>query len=602
MYRIFGGAIAALVMSGASDGSAAEPRPARGSLSRYEEETVARVLSRHGVELDPEPEGKRIEEVAIEVLEVVEERDPLPGFLNGLHCTTRHHAVRRDVLFREGQPFERSLADETERNLRALRQQSLVLVLAIRGSAPDRVRVLVLVKDVWSLRLNTSYRITGRGLENLYVQPSEENLLGMRRSILGTFGYDPATFSVGGTFTEPRLADSRILASVSAFGIWNHETGALEGTAGAFEYGIPIYSTRQRWAWGAGATWRDAITRRFSGRSLAVFNADADRDPENACPDPARCIPIRYRSDVITGTVGVTRSFPGERVQLVQVALNADRRAFRTDDLSGFDPDAAARFVAERVPASVTRNGPMVRYQIYENRWAKLQEVETLGLQENFRLGVEAHARVYPLLRALGSTQDLVGYYGALSYTHAVRDGLLRLYGAGAVEVMPSHDGVANATVQGGMRVVTPRFGFGRLIYDATFLLRPENQLNTISSLGGDGRLRGYLSGLVLGKNMVAVNLEFRSRALQLWTFQVGGALFYDVGDAFDAVGRFRPKQGIGGGLRLGFPQLDRTVMRVDLGFPLTKGLPSASVLDGLVVTFDQAFDMPGVTSQGVIR
>ncbi len=576
--------------------------PQAPAYSPYEEETIARALARHGAELEPRPEGKLIEEIGVEVLDVIEARDPLPGALNGLHCTTRQRAIRRELLFAEGQPFERAVVDETERNLRSLRQQSLVVILALKGSTAGHVRLLVLGKDIWSLRLNTAYRLTGRGLEALFVEPSEENLFGMRRSILSMFAYDPATVSFGARYIEPRLADSRILFSASANAIVNQQTGKAEGSFGSFEYGVPIYSTRQHWAWGATVSWREAITRRFSGTSLAVFNGDALTDPMNACPDPRRCIPVRYASDAIFGTVGVTRSFPGKRVQLVQVGLSADRRVYTPIDLAAYDPAVARQFVEDRLPTSVTRNGVFARYQSYENRYTKVQEVETLGLQENYRLGFEGHARVYPLLGAFGSTQTLLGYSSAAAYTHELGDGLVRVLAGAGLEVTPAHDSIVNATLQGGMRLVTPRLGVGRLVLDSVALLRPRNGLNSISSLGGDGRLRGYLSGLILGQNLFAANLEFRSRALQLWTFQMGGTVFYDIGDAFDSLEKLRLKQGIGVGLRLGFPQLDRTVMRIDLGFPLTAGVQRNTWLDGLVLTFDQAFDMPSVGSSAVVR
>lgn len=582
--------------------SAAEPNAAAPAYSPYEEQSIASALTRHGVELDSDPEGKVIEEIVVEVLDVIEDRDPLPNWLNAFHCTTRQRAIRRELLFREGQRFERSVIDETERNLRSLRQQSLVVVLPIKGTAADRVRLLVLGKDIWSLRFNTAYRITGRGIESLLVEPSEENLFGMRRSILSTFVYDPMTISFGARFIEPRVADSRILFAASANAIVNHRSGRVEGSSGSFEYGVPIYFTRQKWAWGASVVWRDAITRRFSGRDLAVFNGDSATDPTNQCPDPARCIPIQYKSDQLAGTVSVTRSFPGKHVQLVQAGMSADRRVYDPGDLSAYAADVVERFRDQRLPTTVTRNGPFVRYQVYENRYAKLQEVETLGLQENFRLGFEGHLRLYPLVGALGSTQDLIGYSTQASYTHTLGDGLARVLGGAGVEVSPSHDQIANATLQAGARIVSPRLNVGRLIADTAVLVRPHNSLNAVSSLGGDGRLRGYLSGLILGQNLFAANLEFRSRALQLWTFQVGGAVFYDVGDAFDTRKDFRLKQGAGLGLRLGFPQLERTVMRVDLGFPLTGGLPRASWLDGLVLTFDQAFDMPAVGSSAVVR
>jgi len=103
-----------------------------------------------------------------------------------------------------------------------------------------------------------------------------------------------------------------------------------------------------------------------------------------------------------------------------------------------------------------------------------------------------------------------------------------------------------------------------------------------------------------LGENMLASNLEFRSRTFSLWTVQVAGALFYDVGDVFDSFDEVEPKQGAGFGLRVQFPQLGRTVMRVDWGFALTPEASTGNAFEGLVLTFRQAFSVPRLSGTGV--
>ncbi len=571
-----------------------------GAFSDYEKSTMARALRRHDVTVDLAPEGKIIEDIAIEVLDVIEDRDPLPNFFNIFHCTSRQRAIRRELLFAKGERYEAAMIHETERALRSIRQQSLVIILPVTGSAPDRVRVLVIAKDVWSLRLNTGYRISGAGLEYLLVQPSEENLGGMHRSLSANFVYDPATISVGAGFIEPRLASSRVLVSADANAIINYRTREAEGSFGTVDYGVPLYSTKQKWAWGGTVAWRHETTRRFTGRSVTLFNPDPN--PAADCSDPRRCIPIRYLSDIQSGSVSLTRSFGGDIKQDVTLGAGADRRAYLTEDLSAYDPAAAALFVDKRVPLSDTRNGPFLQYHVYWNRYTQLVDVETLGLQESFRLGPEAYARFYPIARFLGSKRDLLGHSLGASYTQAIPNGLVRLYASGGVEVKTDFGEIFNSAILGGLRIVSPRFFIGRLVYDGAVTYRFTNTQRTLVTLGGDGRLRGYRSGLFIGQHLLSSNLEFRSRPFQLWTFQLAGALFYDVGDAFDSLATLRPKQGAGFGLRLGFPQLERSVMRIDWGFPLTPGVPRTSIVDGLIITFGQAFGVPQLSATGVAR
>src|SRR5262249_19633251 len=125
----------------------------------------------------------------------------------------------------------------------------------------------------------------------------------------------------------------------------------------------------------------------------------------------------------------------------------------------------------------------------------------------------------------------------------------------------------------------------------ARLLDRYRNYLNAKSSLGGDGRLRGYAAGLFTGANLAVANVEFRSRPLEVLAVQLGGALFYDAGDAFASFDPLKLNQSRGAGLRVVSPQFQRYVIRIALGIPLTRG-PWPSQPD-LVFTFNQA--IPGI-------
>ncbi len=135
----------------------------------------------------------------------------------------------------------------------------------------------------------------------------------------------------------------------------------------------------------------------------------------------------------------------------------------------------------------------------------------------------------------------------------------------------------------------------GRLVFDTRVLDRYKDYLNALTSLGGDTRLRGYPSAAFIGKDYFAANLEYRSRPFELLSVDFGGALFFDTGDAFDDFSKVRLKHSVGLGARIEFPQLQRTVMRIDWGFPLTTGpgLPSKPWPGDVSVTFSQAFPVP---------
>src|SRR5262249_46681077 len=151
-----------------------------------------------------------------------------------------------------------------------------------------------------------------------------------------------------------------------------------------------------------------------------------------------------------------------------------------------------------------------------------------------------------------------------------------------------------DASIEVGGRLTSPRTPAGRLHFDARMLYRYRNYLNDLSVLGGDTRPRGYPAQSFIGKDLIAATLEFRSRGVQILGCQLAGAAFVDTGDAFDGFSTMRLKQSAGFGVRINFPQLDRTVMRFDLGFPFEREVAGKHIPPvDVVLTFRQAFTMP---------
>ena len=561
-------------------------------FSAYERETLKLVLARRNATIDPNPRGKIIEAIDIDVLDVIEKRDPLPGLLNVFHVNSKRYVIERALLFAKGDRYHFQVVRESERALRGQRQLSLVIVAAVVGSRPDRVRILVICKDVWSLRLNADYRFRAGQLEYLLLQPAEENLAGTHRRINAQFVYRPDAMSIGGSALEPRIAGSRLMALLDANVIVNHRSGDVEGSFGGLQYGLPLFSTRQLWSWGAVAKWHREITRRYIGTQIRTYDAKATAQDDQ--------IPFVYDTDTISGRYSFTRSFGYRYKRDISLGVEADRRVFRSRDLSGFAPAAADEFRDSVMPRSDTRNGPFVAFHLYHNLFARLHDIETLGLEESYVRGIDLHLRVYPVAKAFGSTRDFIGHHAEVSYTIAHGGFLTRAYVGGTAETKPNFSEVIQSSVHTGLRAVSPRFFIGRLIYDSTFFYRAHNYLNRRLTLGGDSRLRGYPSGLFLGENLIASNLEFRSRPIKLWTVQLGGALFYDVADAFDEFGELRLKQGAGFGLRMLMPMFGRAVMRVDWGFALTPEASTGNPFEGLVITFRQPFTMPSLTGKGI--
>lgn len=567
--------------------------------SPYEEQTIEEVLEKLDLSRDPSPEGKRVERIDIEPLDVFEHRDALPTWLNVFHVTTRKSVIRSEVLLHEGQHYEQALVDDTIRNLRrfpGVPQLSLVLVVAAKGSTPDRVVVVVITKDVWSLRLNWNVLADAGGIDQLYLQPAETNFLGTHQILGANFVFEPAAYTFGLNYMVPRVEGSRIALQTNANVMVNRDSGSPEGTYGGLVAGEPLFAGNTEWAWDSNVQWQDVIYRAYSNAQVRNYV-----DPRAGCsPTDASCVvPFQFRQRVYQAQYELTRSFGWTTNHDFTLAANISRSAYQTN-FPGANPMTVTDFTSQVVPLSDTRAGPSLQYHTYEWKFVRVVDFDTLALQEDYRLGHDVVLRVYPSFKALGSSRDVVALYGAAQYTWAIRDGLFRIIFESDTE--PEQSRVADAYIQPTAHLVTPTIaGTGRIVLDGTWLYRWRDYLNVTEFIGNGDRLRGYPTNFLVGQNLMAYNVEFRTRPVEFLSMELGAVAFYDVGDAYGGVEGFQPFQSVGAGLRGLFPWLDRTVFQLDFGFPIERpvnpatGAPIAPY--NFVLSFGQAFSTPTISA-----
>jgi hypothetical protein len=568
--------------------------------SSYEKETIARALAATSMQIERAPEGKTIERIDTLRLEVLEDRDPIPDdfvgiparkLLNGLHYVSRDFVIRREVLVQEGEPYQQILLDETARNMRASMplQVSLVIIVPVKGTTPDKVRLLVITKDIWSLRLSFDVSVTPGGVENLLIVPQETNLLGWQHTVSTRFVYQPETYTFGLGYKVPRFGSSWIGASTAASVTFNRRSGEAEGSAASVSVGQGLYSTLTDWAWGADASYATGISRRYVNAQVATFDS-------LTTPGVRDNIPTEFKTGSYGASVGVTRSFGWGLKNNFGLTMNASSANVRTidADLAGRSPAAIADFRSRFIPIGETRVYPALSWATFSNDFLRTLDVTTLALQEDFRLGHDISASIYPVRKAFGSTRDLVGFSGHAGYAVGLGDGLAA---ASATIVQEYEDtNLSDASVSGGFTAVTPRTGIGRLVMSSSFISRYKNYLNSKTITGGNDRLRGYPSNFFFGSDAIFYNVEFRSTSVEILKCAFGGVAFYDAGDAAAGFDMVHAKQSVGVGLRALFPQVNRAVFRLDLAFPLRRGpfpetgIPTPVDPVGFYFSFGQAF------------
>lgn len=542
----------------------AAPVTVKGGESSYERDTLTAAAREVGGAFDPAPAGKIIESIEVVTLDPIEPRDPAPMAVNAVHVTSRRRVILREVLVRVGDRYEQALVDETARNLRRLPQLSVVLCAPLRGSAADRVRLLVVTKDVWSLFIDFDFSFSSGGLEKLVLKPREANVGGLHTTAFGRFQLEPASYSLGGGYVVPRVEGRRLALALDGNVIVNRDTQRPEGAYGTVSATRPLFSTQTAWAWLMGTTFRDEVFRRYVNAQVAAIDG----------------APWQYRARSFSQQAALTRSFGWRSKDDVTVGFEVTHRSYAS-------PEQAVLAV---MPTGERRVGPYFEWYAHSADFLRTLDVETLGLQEDVKLGHEARVRVYPVAAALGSTRTFVGARAAVQYTLPFGDGFVRGGLSSVTEAERTR--LSDASLEAFLRVVTPRLGVGRLVFDGRLLDRYRNHLGTLSFVGGEGRLRGYPTRAFAGRDVLALNAELRSRSFDVGSVQLGVGLFYDVADAFDGWSRLQLHHAVGAGVRVVLPQIDRSVVRVDVGVPLERGSPT------VFVGFNHAFALGGIAPE----
>ena len=572
-------------------------------FARYEEQLIEKSLAQRGLSIEPNPDGKLIEAVYIAAHEII-----LPGdlplhtklpwtILNRIHSRTRDYIIEQELLLGEGNHYTRDLVEETERNLRNKFILAVARIVAVRGSSPSRVGLLVVTKDRWTLRLNTSLLLDNGRLDQLAFSIAESNLLGRGKRPSFEFSMDPGRYSIGASYYDPRINGTRHSLNASGLFYLGKESGSIEGGQLQVSIGRPLFSLRTRLGWQANLNYLSDIVRFFRGGDIAMRKLTGPAGKEE--------VPDVYTRKNISAGAQVMYSDGLRTKANLAIGMRVVSNAYGLPD--GFPKtvsEMARAAYLNTLPRSESWAGPVVSLEVFTPVYVKLKDIETFALTEDFRLGPRLFVEARFASHLFGLPSDFVELFASFNHEHYYRGNLLD-YGASVGGRMQYSTAQAagyaspfvNESLTGYLREVTPSFGPFRLHLYGIVQLRARDLDNVRLTLGADNGLRGFAPRALLGNNLYHVNVELRSRALNLWTIHIGGVVFYDGGDAplglnrYDRMGQFLAAgfhQDAGLGLRLLFPQFNREVLRLDLAFPFESA--EGGYAPRFSVEFAQAF------------
>ncbi len=515
-----------------------------GSLERA---SLRRVISAHGYVIDPAPWGKVIGKIHIHNEDVFAENTRGLRLLNHLHATTREETIREELVIEEGELWDQRRVDETARRLRDPLWTSVVAVLPIASREPGAVELLVVTRDVWSLRANTHYTFTadgaGRKLTMLSVALSENNLLGRRTVIAAAMEMDQGEIAAGPFVIDKNLFGKRLDLRLRAEALFDRNAlldgGKLvrEGSASEIALSKPLWSLASRWAVGGTFKHRFEVERAFRGTSLQTYDNPDTPDVE--------LIPYRYRLKVISARVNATWQWGTRFKHQISAGydVNSQRPALYQRARTA-DADARAAFLRDVLPRSEVTSGPYVELTGSQPVFKTLRNLQTYDLGEEVRFGPEYGLLLGVSPKALGASADSLRATASVGWTNALsRDGFLRgtigatlRYEPSSTESTSVVDDVIDNTAFARIRMATPTFGVGRLVIEAALQTRWNDTQNRFFAIGSDNGLRGFVINEFQGQRVVGTQVEARSLPYELWLLRLGGVVFYELGGAANSV------------------------------------------------------------------
>jgi hypothetical protein len=541
--------------------------PPHSSLSAFERRLLQRILAQRAAALDPAPQGKRIARIHFAPQEVFDEDDLFPLWLNLFHTTTRPEVLEHALLLAEGEQYEALRIAEARRALLDPFLFSTVQLYPLQAADPDEVELLVLSKDLWSLRFNTQFQLTGSNLDYLAASISENNFAGRNVSVAASFLLEPDVFSIGPSLNVRRLFSSHHMLTEYIKFSFGREDGNFEGAFGTVDVGLPLYSLDAKWGWMLSLGFKHDLERQFSAGRLLGFG------------DENESIPWVYRDRWLRVGLSVSRAFDqwlepqrGALAKRVKHELswgwNLELRAATLPDEVQASEALLSRFRAEVLPLDRRDSLPFISYRVWEPEYAEYLDLDTLGLMEELQLGHDASVSLGLGLTAWGSDQTFVHSKAEYAFhSRVMGDDLFGWEALASARV--EQQGWRDIVLAGALRYASPAWFWGRLHLAALYESHVDDAARIVLGLGGDNGLRGYASAQWLGSSLARVNLEWRSLGVELWTTQLGAVAFLDMGDAFDEGQRLRWHSALGLGLRWLLPQFNRVVARLDWGFPL---------------------------------
>ncbi len=458
---------------------------------------------------------------------------------NRLHVTTKKWVIKDELLLKEGQPYSTELAEESARNMRerlALYDVWIEPELLSNGNALVRVVTV----DQWSLTGGADFMHEAR--QTTWNVGAEEN------NLLGTGQYVSLNYynrSVDGNYVDGSYLNRRLLGHPIRLNL-DFSTDPMNKLR-SIHFGHPFYDLAQRISYDFG-----------------LATVGGRRDVYN---DAAKIATSERGGDFTTAAASYRFGDYHRKLEfgfdyLYRFETTTDKRILSTDPSDSLLALAAFPVDSLYHQAEMTSNLSIFRY-------VRLRYIDGIGYTEDFSSGhflSASYARAFkPDFR--DNVFDLAGYRYTRNF--AVSDRLL-LFNYGQIYWIKAGQTIRHLTSIEAKyydrlyRAVTLA---SRVAYDSDF---DEAHSHTLI-LGGASGIRGFPKYFLSGDRRLVVNLEARIHSdWEILSMIPGGVIFADLGNIWQPGDPVRMRgfhHSMGLGLRFGFVNSSRNIVRIDLSY-----------------------------------
>lgn len=539
-----------------------------------------------------------IRSISVVIRDVFDPKDKgiLYQTANKLKINTKEDIVRRELLFKEGDLYDKFVISESGRNLRSLPFLRNISITETReGNAVD---IVVSVQDTWTFFPVFTFS-SGSGTSSRSAGLVEGNLAGYGKRAELLIAEDESRRKY-----EAVWDDRRFLGTLQRFSVGYFQRS--DGNSGIVSWGLPFRSLVNKEAWFIDAGDSDLVQRLFR-------NADE------------RFV-YREKNVSLMGGYTIAAGDPTKLLNRLTFGYSFKDEDFSEATASDFNDiglNPSTLPLGDGTLASDRRfSGPVFSWQLIKPEFISLNYIDLFDRVQDFNLGNEIVTNFQIAPEALGSLDnafiyrltDTNGY--KISPQEFLRGQIAvsgRFQGSEAREVIISAQ-ARHYHVHGPQYLSDVYVGQHTLASSATLDAGFHLDQDTEFLLGASNGLRGYEDRTFSGQHKLNINLEDRVHLADgvAKLVSVGMAAFADIG----AVSNNNLKEVVTGdiyadvgiGLRLGLLRSSGgSVVRIDLAVPLRDGPDgSAKFEPRLLFTTGQLFsaflrsDAPGLSAPSI--